>query len=332
MIDSGIISQYKYEEMRVSKTSFYALIYSVIAFVLSLQLLPYYISGDQGHYREFYESCFYDGSRLEDELFCYSNTLGSTEPVYFFISKFVHPFLDKDIYISLVNAILVFLITVLTFKYYKQKLTRHIFLLFIFSNYYLVVLMLAAERLKFGFLVLTLALLLTGTKRLIGLGTSMLTHTQMALMIAPLYISKILKEDVKLWKKIAVAVICLVGFAGVFYLLREQITSKFEIYANNTEDSGTGITGALKTSIFVILSFISTRQFALIIAGMPLIALAYFLGADRIGMLAFILYAAAVVFYKGKADLFLYFVMLYFSYKSIHFILNVIKYGNGYVG
>lgn len=319
--------------MKIQKSSFFAAIYAITAFFVSMYLLPFYRFGDQWHYREFYSSCFDSGFlSLPWEFFCYSNTLGSKEPLYFIISKIAHTFLSKDLYISIVNTIFVYLIVKLIFQFYRKFWDRQIFIALILSNYYFVVLALAAERLKFGFLFFTLALLMANSKRVFFIAASILSHVQMSLMIAPLYISKILQDNTKLWKKIVVSIACLVGFFGVFFLLKDHIMSKLEVYSNGAEQAGTGIIGVVKTSIFIILGVISTRKFVIFIAGMPLIALSYFLGADRIGMLAFILYVGAVIFYKRRADLILLIVLLYFSFKSIGFILNILNYGTGYVG
>lgn len=317
--------------MKVRKSRFYATIFAIVAYFISGFLLKRYTKGDQEHYREFYNQCFYDGSVVWQEFFCYQITLGSTEPVYFYIVKIFHGLIAKDTLIAIANSILVFLITILIFKYYKNTITRIIFLFLVFTNFYLIVLLLAAERLKFSFIFLIVALFFFNIKKIVFFAIAMLTHVQIALMIAPIYVSKILEDDMKLWKKVIVASLALLASGGVFYVMQEHIISKFDAYKLD-DDSSTGIIGAIKTSIFIILAVISTRKFLILLSGLPIVALSYFLGADRIGMLAFILYAASVIYYKGRMDLPLFIVMLYFSYKSFGFILNVLNYGNGYGG
>lgn len=316
--------------MKVRESRLYATILAIVAFFTSVFFLKRYTKGDQEHYREFYSQCFYDGAASWYEFFCYQNTLGSTEPVYFYLVKFFHDILEKDTLISLVNSLLVYFICILIFKYYKKNWTRFVFIFFVFTNYYIVVLLLAAERLKFAFLFLAISLLLINTKRIVFTITSVLTHTQIALLVAPIYIMGILKNDMKLWKKIVISIVLLALSTIIFIVMRDHILSKFMAYRLEDDDSGTGFIGVLKTSIFIVLAFISTKKFQVFAAGLPIVALSYFLGADRLGMLAFILYTATVIYYKGKADTILWIVMLYFSYKSISFILNVLNYGTGF--
>src|SRR5690606_32674448 len=145
---------------------------------------------------------------------------------------------------------------------------------------------------------------------------AMLTHVQSALLIAPYFISKILHKNTKPVVKWATLIASLAMVAVAFVVPRGHIESKFTIYATGVEESGVGLIGMIKTSVFIVLAYVSTRKLLPVIAGIPLVAISYFLGSDRIGMLAFILYLGATLYYKNKMDLILFIVMLYFSYKS----------------
>ncbi|HFX6509951.1 TPA: EpsG family protein [Acinetobacter baumannii] len=318
-------------EIKVS--NFWATIAAIVALLASLYLNPHYIYGDQEHYREFFKYCFYDGYSHAMQLFCYQNTLGSTEPGYFYISKFAHIFMEKDTFIAVANAVLVFFLTKLIFKWYRKSVDRYLFVFLTLTNYYLVVLLLAAERLKFSFIFLVLAILVAGKwKRLSFFALSMFTHVQSALLIGTFFLSKVLHGDTKPWIKIALTVGGIVVFGGVFFVMQEHILSKLGAYSEGTEENGTGLTGMLKTAVFIVLAGITTRKLLPVVAGAPLVLLSYFLGAERIGMLAFILYASAVIYYKRKADIPLFIVMIYFTLKTPQFILNVLGQGVGYVG
>ncbi|HAV6019706.1 TPA: hypothetical protein JI323_02465 [Acinetobacter baumannii] len=132
------------------------------------------------------------------------------------------------------------------------------------------------------------------------------------------------------WLKAHVGVIFM-GVAGAtFFVLQEHIESKFTSYSNSVDEDGLGIIGSIKTSVFIILAVATTRKLLPLICGLPLIVMAFFLGSDRIGMLAFILYAGVVIYYKRRMDVVLFIVMIYFVYKSSGFISNILEYGTGY--
>ncbi|HAV6116165.1 TPA: hypothetical protein JI291_21130, partial [Acinetobacter baumannii] len=314
------------KDFKVQAGNLWAFIAGILVFLISLYIEPKYLYGDQEHYREFFNYCFYDGYSHTMQLFCYQNTLGSTEPGYFYLSKIAHLFLEKDIYISFANSILVFLLIKLVFKWYENIWHRYFFIFLVLTNYYLIVLMFAAERLKFSFIFLVLALLVAKQwKRIIIFGLALFTHVQSALLIATFFISKVLDKNTKLWVKIIISLICIIGFTGAFLLMQEHIVNKLGAYSEGTEEDGNGFISMIKTGVFIFLAGISTFRILPVISGIPLVLLSYFLGSERIGMLAFILYVCAVIYYKKKADLLLFLVMLYFTIKTPSFILNILN-------
>nr|WP_228199481.1 hypothetical protein [Acinetobacter baumannii] len=113
--------------------------------------------------------------------------------------------------------------------------------------------------------------------------------------------------------------------------MQEHIVNKLGAYSEGTEEDGNGFISMIKTGVFIFLAGISTFRILPVISGIPLVLLSYFLGSERIGMLAFILYVCAVIYYKKKADLLLFLVMLYFTIKTPSFILNILNYGVGYI-
>lgn len=316
--------------MKIKKSNLYATLSAICVLTFSLNIAPLYIDGDQLHYRDFYKYCFYDALTLSQQFFCYQNTLGSQEPGYFFISKLAYLYLEKDIFISISNTILTFFMTLLILKYYQRNWQRLIFIILAITNYYFVVMLLSAERLKFSFIFLIIALLISGNKKIIPFGLAMLTHIQSILLIGPYYLAQVFDKKTNIWIRGLVILGFILLSAALFIFLNDHIESKFTSYSSSTDENGTGIIGVIKTSIFILLAGISVRKIIPIICGMPLIVLSYFLGSERIGMLAFILYVFTVLYYKRKMDVLLFVIMLYFSFKSIGFISNVITYGTGY--
>lgn len=317
-------------KMLIKKPFFYAIFYSAVVFIVSLFVLPYYIDGDQFYYRDFYKYCFYESLTLSQQFDCYQTTLASSEPGYFILSKLANAFLDKDLYIAIANAILTFIFSILVFKNYKAVWHRHVFLILLLTNYYLIVMFFAAERLKFSFIFLALALLISDNKKLFLFFGAMFIHIQSALLIGPYYIAQVFDKSESKWIKVLTIVGFIIVFAIALFVLKDHIESKFTSYSNKTEESGSGVLGSIKTAVFIIFASISTKKLLPLITGMPLVVMAYFLGSDRIGMLAFILYAGLVLYYKRSLDALLFITMLYFSYKSIEFISNIFIYGEGY--
>ena len=116
------------------------------AFLLSITVLPYYVGGDQAHYRLAFSSVA--ESNLIDGFYYYKNSIGSSEPILFFVYYISSHFMSKDVLISIVNGCLGFIGGKLLIE---KRVSLALFPLFVF-NYYLLILMFAAERLKFSIL------------------------------------------------------------------------------------------------------------------------------------------------------------------------------------
>ncbi|KWQ05489.1 hypothetical protein SE27_09660 [Acinetobacter harbinensis] len=234
----------KSTKMLIKKPFFYAIFYSAVVFIVSLFVLPYYIDGDQFYYRDFYKYCFYESLTLSQQFDCYQTTLASSEPGYFILSKLANAFLDKDLYIAIANAILTFIFSILVFKNYKAVWHRHVFLILLLTNYYLIVMFFAAERLKFSFIFLALALLISGNKKLFLFFGAMFIHIQSALLIGPYYIAQVFDKSESKWIKVLTIVGFIIVFAIALFVLKDHIESKFTSYSNKTEESGSGVLGS----------------------------------------------------------------------------------------
>jgi len=313
--------------MKVQKRSFYALIYAILAFAFSMYVAPFYTKGDQFFYIRFYEECFLPN---EDQWYCYTNMLGSSEPVYFFLAKISQLFFDKFTFVSLFNALFFYLLTLLILKYYKVVWHRHVFLWLIFLNYYIYVLFFGAERLKFGFIFICLALLLTKSKRFVALILAILAHVQMIFMITPYITNLIFKSTLSRLKKFGILAVSGVAAIGVFIALRSHIEAKILAYTT-LENEGSNLMGVAKTAVFIILAAATTKKYDPLIAGIPLLVASFILGGERISVLAFFMYLGYVIYYNKKMDIIMAIVMLYFVYSGYGFLINILNYGTGYL-
>lgn len=315
--------------MVIEKRNFYAILYALIVGVFSFYLMPFYQHGDQDHYREVYKYCFYENYTHLQQFFCYSNTIGSAEPVYFYLTKFAHLFIEnKDIYITILNTAFAYVLTLVVLKFYKVSWHRHIFLFLVFTNFYLIVLLFSAERLKISILFLLSALLLKHYRQLLLLGVALLAHMQSFLLIFPIIAHRILAGELSKLKKLIFLAGSVIAFGGIFIFLQNHFLAKLAAYTSNDEDGGFG--AIIKTGIYVIFALISTRKILPALTIMPVVLLSYFIGESRVGMIAFMIYAASVIYYKKQMDLVLLALLVYFSIKSISFVDNFIQYGNGF--
>lgn len=314
--------------MIIKKPVAYTLLYTIAVAFFVMYVNPYDVNGDQYYYRELYNSCFFDPS-FDDQWQCYVDNTGSAEPVYFYIVKFAQHFLSKDVFVVIADSVLAFAMVSLVFRYYKNCWHRHLFIVLLLTNYYAIVLFFAAERLKFGFVFLLLGLLAqTQLRRIPLVLLAMITHTQMSMMVAPYFVSRAFRMQGGFLKKAAVVTLPLLLFGVMYFFLKGHIESK--LVALNNSDIGFGAT--LKILFFLVIAGVSVRRFEPIVAGLPLLFSAYYFGSDRVAILAFILYMAYVIAYKKRMDALLVLFMLYFSFKSIDFVSNIIVYGNGYYG
>ena len=316
--------------MKVQKFKLYAFFYAVIAFFLSYAILPYYVYGDQWHYRILYESCFFDTFEHIAQFDCYTSAIGSSEPVFFYIIKFAQYFFEKDLFISFANAFLVYLIVYVSFQNYK-KWHRHLFMLLVLTNYYLIVLMFAAERLKFAFIFFLLAAFFSN-KILKGISAalSILTHSQMLILLVAYLIRMAIYMKIRLYKKISIIVIGFAGVSAVVFTLKAHILNKYDSISSSADVSDVGVMGALKASLLIVVAALSTRKFDPIVFASPLILAAFFLGSARIVIMVFFMYVAYIITEKKQMDIPLFLVLLYFSYKSIDFVQKIIETGSGY--
>lgn len=314
--------------MRLDKKKLYAGFYAFMVFIASIYLMPLYHSGDQAFYRDVYEYCFYENYTHIQQFFCYSNTIGSVEPIYFFTMQIAHNFsLNKDIFITLLNTLFTYLLVLVILKFYKITWHRHLFLFLVITNFYLLVLFFSAERLKISIIFLLLSLIFNSYKQLVIASVSLLTHIQTFFLVAPLIVNKILSAEISKLKRIIFFGGSIIVLGAIITVLQSHIISKFTAYTSN-EDGGFG--AIIKTGVYAIFALISTRKILPVLYITPVVLLSYFIGESRVGMIAFIIYAASVIYYKKRMDLILLVLLFYFSIKSISFIENIIRYGNGF--
>lgn len=317
--------------MKVQKSSLIALSYAIIIFVMSSLLAPLFVNGDQEAYHNFYNNCF-NIAGLSSQYGCYGSTLGTQEPIYFLITKLFHSLIDKNILMAFFNAIITFLFVKLVYRFYLKTNLIHLFFILFFLNYYVVVLFFSAERLKLSVLFLLISLLLIGLKSVFSKVLMILTHIQMIFIFFVDFIHGFFeKNNKKLWVKFVTVIGGSILLGIIYYYMRDHIDRKVIGYSNRAAESDLGLISLLKSSIFVLLTYVSVQKNIVILMQIPLLIGSYILGSGRMLIMSFFVYIACLIYFKGKVDFLGYIVLFYFAFKSIEFWQNVIKYGTGFL-
>ncbi|MGE8561053.1 MAG: hypothetical protein ACN6NJ_08925 [Acinetobacter sp.] len=310
--------------INIQKKYIYSILYSIFILSLSFYFVPLYIYGDQQFYSDFYENCFYVNV---DSFECYKNKLGTQEPLYYTLVLIMNYFnIDRNIFIIFSNAILAIMLCLNVYKFYVKDFTRNILIMFLLTNYYFVVLMFAAERLKFSVIFILLYLYFSSKYSIFYYILAILGHIQSVFLSFYVVLFEMLKIK-KIWLRSLLVVFFGVCFGMFFIFFNEHISNKISAYS----DDGGSIGSILKTLFFVLLSYWYSKNIKLLLCSLPLLVASFTLDVERVAIFAFFVLIGTIIYYKRKMDLALFFILIYFSYKSIEFMSNIIEYGAGYI-
>lgn len=314
----------KIQERKVKKGQVYSLLYALFILMISSYFVPLYIYGDQQFYIDFYENCFYPNI---DSFECYNSKLGTQEPLYFGLVWLMNKFgVDRNLFIIFSNFIFTYLLCLNVFKYYKVDFTRNILIILMLSNYYSVVLFFAAERLKFSIMFLLIYFLVVSKYKIIYYFLAVIGHMQSFFLSFYIFMMELGKLK-KIWLKTSI-LIFMVSMSGILLLfLSEHISNKFEAYSGD----GGSLGSVLKTFFFIILSYLYSKNFKILLCGVPLIVASFILDVERVAIFSFFVFIGTVIYYRKALDPFLILILLYFSVKSIEFLINIIEFGSGYI-
>lgn len=299
------------------------------AYIWSLFLLQYYVAGDQVHYRAFYE--IINSASLKEAFLLARAYIDAGEPVTIFIlwlgSSFSFP---KDQYISFFNAILVMQVILLLRKY---KAGFVVILLFL-SNYYLIVLMTGAERLKFAYIFLLMSVLLNSNMSRLFFFAAPLAHFQSLVFAPSLLLSKFYEEVRSFLKKgffsgrflfflFSVTVI-FVFFLAIFF---PSLASKALAYAS-ADRSPLVILNLLVLTVVALLASRNWKRMLVVL--LPFYPLVLILGGERVNMVAITLSLWVLMTENRLRHPLVLLMLLYFSFKSFSFVRNILLFGHGF--
>lgn len=316
--------------MSLYKISKFVLLVTIF-FGASYWLLEMYRDGDQVHYWRFYDVLqFASPSEVMDLARGYVN---SGEPVSAYI-LFAGAKLGiyKSTYISIINVIFLWSIYLLL-KRFRQP--WYIYML-LYSNFYVIVLLTSAERLKISFVVLLLSVLIPREFRLPFTLASILAHFQSILLLFSLYLAgqfaniRAFLSTLKASKSILFSFLLVLSFSSlVFYFISSDVFAKGSDYAAKAQS----FSSLANIFLLLIVAGLATRdRFRMLFALFPLVLGVYFLGGDRVNMIAFCVAFYLLLMEQRLVSPLFVLLLIYLSLKSVPFVSNVYNYGYGWGG
>mgnify|MGYP001131354646 CR=1 FL=1 len=299
-------------------------------FLYSFALVSPYEYGDQFHYRRLY--IFLENLPIGDVSAAGKTFVGAAEPISLYLLWLGSNLgVDKDVYISIWNSIFLFGLFLLCRRYRVGFL----FFILLLTNFYVVVLMTGAERLKFSFIFIVYSILLNKYQVLSRtlLFVSLFAHIQSIVVFISSFVYFKYKEfglfllTFRSNLRIIMIVFILIGLGFFFYFqLSGQLVSKVSFYFGWRSSFD-----IFKISIlFSLAIIISRRRFGFILLWLLFIPLVLLFGGDRINMIAFFVVVFALVD-EGKTNNVLFLaLMVYFTLKSVPFVGDIFDYGNGF--
>ncbi|OWJ77748.1 EpsG family protein [Haematobacter genomosp. 1] len=300
----------------------------LVAFGISLSLLGAYTGGDQLNYRAFYDEV--RGVRADAVPIVQAMTTGSAEPLYGYLMWVTSSAgLDKDVVISVMNGILALVLFLFLRRYRAGVLPT----VLIFTNFYLITLFTSLERLKLAYILLTLAMLVSGWKRALILFISMTAHFQSFLLIAAgaglrVGSADFLRRYVTPLQLLLILMgipVAIIGFLLFVLRFLPAIQGKMAAY------QGGGVAELASMGLLIIVGVVVLRRKQAFLVGLiPIAMAAAVFGASRINVMAvtFLLYLA-VTERRASHPLMLA-LLVYFSLKTIPFVENIYAWGDGY--
>ena len=321
----------------ISKKALIVILLLPILFIVSYELTSAYINGDQGKhmgYRDLYSAL--GGSSFEEVSGVAYKHVNSREPIsYYILWLGAISGINKDIFISFLNLVLLAGLILAGLKYKASRLV--IFLLL--TNYYVFAMMGSAERLKIAYILLVYATLFTGKKSFFLLIVSPFAHLQSAILFPSLllgvYSKNIRYQLIKLLKgKIAInknyfatSVVATIFIFLILSIQFDAIVNKALSYISYDFL----LNSVYKLLVLSLILLIATKdRFRMILVILPLIPATLLLGDERLNMIAFTLGIYFLMIERRLSHPLILMLLLYFSIKGIDFLYRVFVHGSGY--
>lgn len=296
----------------------------VVTYIFSMYMLNIYVLGDQYNYTKFWHDA------ATTELFNLPSIqlfdIGGVEPVFGILIWTASRLFDRDMFISTVNGIFIctFVLNLRRFK------TPYHIIFLLMMNYYMLVLLIPAERVKFAITIFMIGMLLTGWKRAVLLIASPLCHFQMLIsyfqiisaLTADMFRSAIASGRVK---TMALLPLILLGSMALVVIISYGAPLAHKISAY---DAGDNILGALKIVVLYIGAMIYCRnRWQITGAFVTTGIVALIIGPQRTNMLAYVVFCYFFMTERRYHNWLFLIIAIYFVARSVFFISQVMQYG-----
>lgn len=294
----------------------------------SVFLFPFFYGGDQEHYQ-----AFYDGVKLlsiKDAFSFYEEALGSSEPGYFLIIYFFAGFLEKNIFLSLIN----FMFSYLIFYWMVVRKVYFLIIITLLFNFYFLVLLFSAERLKVALFLFLMSFFFSGFFRYFLLCFSIFTHVQLLMVFASAQVKSFLYSIKRLFigyiaYEFIIIVMAFLLSVVTFVFLWEHIYNKFMIY----NEAYGGFDSLFKPFVFMSLAMYCAKSKWLeaFLASLPMVVASVLIGAERVVIFSYFVFMFYSLQNNRGCNVPTIVCALYFSFKGVIFVYNIVNSGDGFL-
>lgn len=302
----------------------------VVGYFFSIWLLNAYPGGDQEFYTNFWHAMTWahpsQWQRLQFEY------LSSAEPLYrFIIGAGTYLRFDRILYLAFWNGVMLSAIAFILMKYRASIL----FSVLIFTNYYLIVLVGPAERLKFAYLLLILASCGGGVKwkSILSL-MSVFAHTQAMVQFVSAAMYYVIENRRELFSSplktfsFTIGILVVIGTAMYFLInsVGDVVLQKAEFYGERSQ----GLIEIFQWVLILICgSVVFDKRLQFVVGMLPMGVLTALYG-NRINVATLAFFCALALAQRKTNHPLVLAVMGYMSFKTIGFIINVLNTGQGF--
>ncbi|MDY6992239.1 MAG: hypothetical protein SVR94_06490 [Pseudomonadota bacterium] len=313
----------------LKNTAVIALILLPVFYFISYNLLLSYVGGDQAYYRDYYSAL--KDKPISDIPKITKKYINANEPFSGFI-LWAGSNLDiqKDVYISILNLFLLLGVFLLA----RKNNVKAPVIVLLLTNFYILVLLTSAERLKIAYIFIVFSALFAGKARWALASISPFSHLQSLLLFPSLFMRNLESELRRLFSYFVIRkrIIFQVFFISctaliIFLFLGEGIVRKGIIYASKDKSP---VELASLVLLSVVALFVSINRSRMLLLILPLYPFVIILGGDRVNMMAVTLVIYQLMIEGRMHHPLIYLLLVYFSSKSIPFVNNIIIHGNGF--
>jgi hypothetical protein len=310
---------------------------ALFVFMASLLFAPFYVSGDQVFYQLTYENMA--DRNLIEAYSLYPKYTSSSEFGHFFITWLASGFgIEKNLVMAVVNSLLAFFLMKL---FEKWRVSLFVASTICITNFYMLVLYFAAERLKFSVLFFVMSAYYLQNKKT-SYAFSLLaifSHVQILIMYAALLSPKFFLSDFfrtgsiskQKSKGVLVSTLAFVTAAILIWIfMGYQISSKIEYYVAAKSGERIPLEFLQAISIFCLTLLYTKKRAEAALTFIPIFIAISLIGGENVNLFAFAIFIFYASRYRRGLNYGILICSIYFSYKSVGFIGRTIATGQGF--